>query len=254
MENYFNYFTEIEERFQQRRGGILLLSTLDWALIETWKDAGIPLAAVLRGVDEAFDKYDRRPRKTRKVNSLAYCAQEVLAAAEEMNQAAIGSDREVGEAAEATSADAAQPASGFTPPEVAAFLRKCATSIQKLIAADALPAKAGMSVAAVAAETVESLQHQAAAQEAAGSGKVFSARDFEDLERRLTVMEEKLFAALQTAAPEEILVTIRAEADRELAPYRRKMPSAQVEQLMRQYAHKNLFEKYGLPRLSLFYL
>ena len=49
MENYFNYFTEIEEHFQRRRGGILLLSTLDWALIETWKDAGIPLEAALRG-------------------------------------------------------------------------------------------------------------------------------------------------------------------------------------------------------------
>ena len=89
MENYFNYFTEIEEQFQRRRGGILLLSTLDWALIETWKDAGIPLEAVLRGIDGAFDAYEKRPT-TRKVNSLAYCAQEVLAAAEEMKEAAVG--------------------------------------------------------------------------------------------------------------------------------------------------------------------
>src|SRR6266436_4843670 len=96
MDNYFNYFTEIEEHFQQRRGGILLLSTLDWALIETWKDAGIPLEAALRGVDAAFDKYDQRPSKTRKVNSLAYCAQEVLAAAEDMKEAALGSAREPG--------------------------------------------------------------------------------------------------------------------------------------------------------------
>ena len=79
MENYFNYFTEIEERFLQRRGGGLLLSTLDWALIETWKDAGIPLEAVLRGIDEAFDRYDQRPSKTKKINSLAYCSQQVLA-------------------------------------------------------------------------------------------------------------------------------------------------------------------------------
>ena len=61
MENYFNYFTEIEEHFQRRRGGILLLSTLDWALIETWKDAGIPLEAVLRGIDGAFERYEKRP-------------------------------------------------------------------------------------------------------------------------------------------------------------------------------------------------
>src|SRR6266404_3616594 len=68
------------------------MSTLDWALIETWKDAGIPLEAVLRGIDSAFDSYDRKPAraKTRKVNSLAYCAQEVLVAAEEMKEASVG--------------------------------------------------------------------------------------------------------------------------------------------------------------------
>ena len=68
MENYFNYFTEIEEHFQRRRGGPLLVSTIDWGLIEIWKDAGIPLEAVLRGIDEAFDKYERRPSKTQKIN------------------------------------------------------------------------------------------------------------------------------------------------------------------------------------------
>src|SRR5205814_2576556 len=96
LDNYFNYFTEIEEHFQRRRGSILLLSTLDWALIETWKDAGVPLEAVLRGIDEAFDRYDKRPSKTRKVNSLAYCAQAVLAAAEEMKEAAVGASAATG--------------------------------------------------------------------------------------------------------------------------------------------------------------
>src|SRR5215472_4698616 len=69
-----------------------MLSPLDWALMEVWKDAGIPLEAVIRGIDAAFDKWERRPRHTRKVNSLAYCAQEVLAAAEEMKEAAVGGD------------------------------------------------------------------------------------------------------------------------------------------------------------------
>ena len=90
MDNYFNYFTEIEEHFQRRRGTILLLSTLDWALIETWKSAGVPLEAVLRGIDAAFDKYDERPTKSKKVNSLAYCAQAVLVASEDMKEAAVG--------------------------------------------------------------------------------------------------------------------------------------------------------------------
>ena len=115
MDNYFNYFTEIEEHFQRRRGGILLLSTLDWALIETWKDAGIPLEAVLRGIDAAFDRYDQRPSKTKKVNSLAYCAQEVLAAVEDMKEAAVGTVTET------------KPDRGFEAAEIVVFLRRCAT-------------------------------------------------------------------------------------------------------------------------------
>src|SRR5450755_2741924 len=90
METYFNYFTEIEEHFQRRRGTLLLLSPLDWALMETWKDAGVPLEAVMRGIDTTFEKWERRPRKTRKVNGLAFCAQEIFAATEELNEAAVG--------------------------------------------------------------------------------------------------------------------------------------------------------------------
>src|ERR1700756_1798699 len=92
MQNYFNYFTEIEERFQQRRGSLLMLSTLDWALIETWREEGIPLAAVLRGIDSAFDKYDARKgnARARKINGLAWCAQAVLASMEDMREAAVG--------------------------------------------------------------------------------------------------------------------------------------------------------------------
>ena len=90
METYFNYFTEIEEHFQRRRGTLLLLSPLDWALMETWKDAGIPLEAVLRGIDATFEKWERRPKRFQKVNGLAYCSQEVLTSAEEMKEAAVG--------------------------------------------------------------------------------------------------------------------------------------------------------------------
>jgi hypothetical protein len=87
--NYFNYFTEIEEHFQRARGtGLFLLSPLDWALIESWNNAGVPLEAVLRGIDEAFDKWRSRKVKTQKVNSLAFCAQAVLSEAQIMSGAA----------------------------------------------------------------------------------------------------------------------------------------------------------------------
>lgn len=233
MENYFNYFTEIEERFQRRRGSILMLSTLDWALIETWKDAGIPLDAVLRGIDATFDHYEQRPSKTRKINGLGFCAQEVLAAVEDMKEAAVGTAR------------GAKPERGFDPAEIAAHLRRSAA---KLEAAN-LPYKPGISPQAVAREIARTLVELAA--------KIESKPPLprlEDLERRLTLLEEKLFAILLAVVPDEEVVAVRAQADRELAPYRSKMPPAQIEQLQKQYAHKRLLEKYGVPRLSLFYM
>jgi hypothetical protein len=237
VENYFNYFTEIEEHFQRRRGGGLLLSTLDWALIETWKDAGIPLEAALRGIDAAFDRYDQRPSKSKKVNSLAYCAQEVLASAEAMKEAAVGAVREDGVAEESA-------ARGFEPDEIAAFLRKNADRLERA----ELPKGGSISPDTLARETAATLRGLA---DELAAGKMMR---LEEVERRLTVLEEKLFAALLAGTPDEELVGVRAQADRELAPYRRKMPGAQIEQLLKQYIHKRLLEKYGLPRLSLFYL
>jgi hypothetical protein len=235
VENYFNYFTEIEEHFQQRRGRIHL-SPLDWALIETWKDASIPLEAVLRGIDVAFDKYEQGRSKSQKVNSLAYCAQAVLVAAEEMREAAVG-------AASSTSQN--DRPSGFQTSEISAFLRRNAEQLE----AAKLPEAKGISATPLARETANTLREIATELEIAKA-----LPQLEDLERRLTVAEEKLFAVLLAATPDEQIVTVRAEADRELAPYRRKMPSAQIEQLQKQYVHKRLLEKYGLPRLSLFYL
>ncbi len=239
MENYFNYFTEIEEHFQRRRGGSLLLSTLDWALIETWKDAGIPLEAALRGIDAAFDRYDQRPSKSKKINSLAYCSQEVLAAAENMKEAAVGAARE-GDASEArTGIDR-----GFDPADIAAFLLKNAQRLEQA----KLPAGGSISPAKLALEAAATLRDLADEVTAKKTLRL------EEVERRLTVLEEKLFAALLAGTPDEELVSVHAQADRELAPYRSKIAGAQIEQLLKQYVHKRLLEKYGLPRLSLFYL
>lgn len=233
MENYFNYFTEVEDRYLRRRGGGLLLSTLDWALIETWKDAGIPLEAVLRGIDAAFDKFDQRPSKTKKINNLAYCSQEVLAAAEEMKEATVG----VGAATGQSRAN-----QGFEPETISAFLEQNANELE----AAKIPETARLArvVVSDAAKTLREL----AAQAAKSSGRL------EDLERRLTVLEEKLFAALLTSTPDEEIVSVRAQADRDLAPYRRKMSGPQIDQLQKQYVQKRLLEKYKLPRLSLFYM
>jgi hypothetical protein len=235
VENYFNYFTEIEEHYQRRRGTTLLLSTLDWALIETWKNAGVPLEAVLRGIDESFDKYDQKPTKTKKVNSLAFCSQAVLTAAEDMKEAAVG----------AASPEKSRPEPGFDAAQIAAFLRGSAKLLEKA----KVPESAGFSTGALARETAASLREMASAIE--NSAKL---PRLEDLERRLTVLEEKLFAVLMAATPDDDLVDVRAQADRDLAPYRRNMTAAQIEQLHAQYVRKRVLEQRGVPRLSLFYM
>jgi hypothetical protein len=231
---HFTYFSDIEEHFARRRGSVLMVSTLDWALMETWKEAGIPLEAVLRGIDSTFDRYDARPSKTRKVNSLAYCSQEVLAAAEEMKQAAEG-----------VLASAAEPKdTGFAPQQIAEYLNANAAKLDTSASLAEVSSHAG-SVIGEAAGTLRDL--------ASGLGQTGRA-PLEDMERRLTVMEEKIIAALLASTADDALLSIRAEVDKDVAPYRRKMPSAQVEQLHKQYVHKRLLERYKLPRLSLFYM
>ena len=232
MRNYFNYFTEIEERFQQRRGSILLLSTLDWALIEIWREAGIPLEAVLRGIDAAFDKYDARQKRgrMRKVNGLAWCAQAVMVAAEELHEAAAGT----------APASATQRDTGFEHERVAAHLESAAVA---LLSAQAAAPEA-------CAQTSARLRELAA--EVRGSAD--NGPNLESLERSLTVLEEKLFAALTAAAPEQLLVALKEHAARELAPYRSRMGVVQLRQVEQQFVQKQLLVHYNLPRFSLFYM
>jgi hypothetical protein len=229
VNNYFNYFTEIEERYLKRRGSGLLLSTIDWALIETWKNAGIPLDAVLRGIDESFDKYERRPSRTKKINSLAYCAQEVLGAAEDMQEAAVGATRQK------------ESVPGLGTEEIVTYLNANSGKLRQI--------ESSAQVKSIAEECAISLGELA---EAVKSGSV--SVKLEDLERRMTILEEKLMAVLTVAAPEDQLVKLRTEADREIAPYRSKMPASQIDQLLKQFVHKRLLEQAKMPRLSLFYM
>jgi hypothetical protein len=216
--NYFNYFTEIEEHFQRARGtGLFLLSPLDWALIEAWKNGGIPLEAVLRGIDAAFEKWRKRPAQARihMVNSLAYCAQAITAEAQAMLNAAPATKKE-------TSAP-------FPLEDVRAFLTRNAEALRK----------AG-------------LEETAASLESLDLDALYA--DLEQLEQRLTAIEEKMIARLRASASEEQLFEARRELDRELKPYRSKMTADQLAMLEKKFLERRLLESAALPRLSLFYL
>ena len=234
--NYFNYFTEIEEHFWNKRGAHLLVSPLDWAIMETWQKAGVPLEAALKGIDRAFESYQRSRRGAGKpLKSLAYCTDAVLEAAEESQEAAAG----------------AQPANGkppakepFSREELRAYLERNIALLQKAAEGCAV---AQPSVGALFGEVAVSLS--AAMKRLDLPGRL----DLEDLERRLTILDEKVHAVLVSQASEELLLKIRREVDSQLAAYRRKMKAEQLAVVERQYVQKELLEKYRVPRLSLFY-
>jgi hypothetical protein len=216
-ENYFNYFTEIEEHFQRARGtGLFLLSPIDWALIEAWKNAGIPLEAVLRGIDVAFEKWRARPPRSRihQVNSLAYCTQAVTAEAQAMVDAKPAKRG---------------PAPPFQEGDISAYVRNNA-------------------------EALRSAGHEDLATSVMELDREDTLRDLENLEQRLTSLEEKLIARLRTSASDEQLLEARQVLDRQLKPYRGKMSAEQLAMLERQFLDRRLLEAARLPRLSLFYL
>jgi hypothetical protein len=247
--NYFNYFTEIEDRFQQRRGSLLMLSTLDWALIETWREAGVPLEAVLRGIDAAFDKHDTQAaragaRRQRKVNGLAWCAQAVLDAVEQAREAAIGAAPDPQEARE----------SGFETGRIARYLNRNAELLEAVAKNRGGAAAGAADVGSPIAETAARLRTIAGELAVSSVDAGCASLNLEDLDRTLTVLEEKLYSALLAGAPEDQLVALRAQADRELAPYRGKMQAMQIRQVQQQLLQKRLLEAHALPRLSLFYM
>ena len=235
--NYFNYFTEIEEYFWKKRGAHLLVSPLDWAIMEAWQKAGVPLEAALKGIDRAFESYGRSRRGAGKaLKSLAYCTDAVLEAAEENREAAAGS---------APKSGLAKAAESFSREELKIYFAKNVARLEK--AADKGQTKRP-ELESRLREIARALENSTALLDAPG------ALDLEDLERHLTVLDEKLYAVLTSHAGEDLLLRIRREADGQLAPYRRKMKAEQLALVEKQYTQKCLLEEFGLPRLSLYFM
>jgi hypothetical protein len=233
--NYFNYFTEIENYFWKKRGAHLLVSPLDWAIMETWQKAGVPLDAVLKGIDSAFESYQRSRRGAGKpLKSLAYCTDAVLEAAEEQLEAAAGRAPKNGKAAK-------EP---FSREELREYFAKNVARIAAV--ADGGTFGQG-EFAGRLREIAQSLNEMETLLDSPG------ALDLEDLERRLTILDDKLQALLVSHASEETMLKIRREMDGQLAAYRRKMKAEQIALVEKQYVQKRLLEEFRLPRLSLYY-
>jgi hypothetical protein len=239
MMNYFNYFTEIEGEFVKRRGSHMLVSPLDWTLIETWKNRGIPLHIVLRGINSSFDGYEQRLNRGRKVNSLFFCQQEVEALFQAYVESRVGAANGAGSGAAQNGNGAAQ----FAPATIIEFLKEQCEALWRMEAkqTDAIFRETLTRVSERLLQIVEDME---------SSGVVLP----ELLEMDLMMIEEVILDGLREHAGEERLGQLRKEAEEKLRRYKQSMEREVYEQTIDNFVAQRLREINAVPRLSLFYL
>jgi hypothetical protein len=242
--NYFNYFTEIEDAFVRRRGKHLLISSLDWALIETWKEMDIPLHGALRGIEKAFDSWESKPRK-RSVKSLLYCQEEVEAQFAEWREARVGA----GESEEQTQNGEWPKKEGEGPFTRDAILEHMKQGRISLVATRARRIKTGEDDFSDALERAAALLAELEKDLAPTT-----LLDAQKLETSLTGLERMLSDAVRSVASAPELATLEREVKEQLKPYRKQMEPAVYQQTFDNLLLKRLREQFGVPRLSLFYL
>ena len=242
--NYFNYFTEIEDTFIRRRGKHLLLSPMDWALIESWKEMGVPLHVALRGIERAFDSYNAKPRR-RTVKSLLYCQEEVEAQFGEWQEAQVGAHaKDNGESVSKTTVD--DKHLPFPRPAILEHIKNARNSLLAVCDERKKSRKDDFcdTLSRVAARLRELEEDFASAKRP----------DAEKLEESLTALEKMLDQAMLSNLSARELAATRVAAEEQLQPYRSRMERPVFEQTLENLLLKRLRDMHGLPRLSLFYL
>jgi signal transduction histidine kinase len=246
--NYYNYFSEVEETFVRRRGKHLHLGSVDWALIESWKEMGVPLHVVINGIESAFDSYNAKPRK-RSVKTLMYCQEEVEAQYAEWLESQLGAKAEDQQDTEPV-ADKGYDADAHLPFPRAAILQYMARSRNALeqICEERKTARRDDGLCEAIRRAV--LRLCELEKDFARAARP----DAEQLEDALTRLEKMLDDALNASTPEAELSAARAETEAQLHAYRDRMEKSTYEQTLSNLLLKRLRDQYGVPRLSLFYL
>jgi len=237
--NYFSYFSEIEDTFIRRRGKHLMLSPIDWALIESWKERGVPLHVAVRGIEHAFDSFDAKKHK-RTVKTLLYCQEEVEAQYAEWLESRVGSH----DAADVDTDSQSTDKSPFSRDAVLSHLQRSLESIKERSEQSAQPLELRESLGR-AASLLDDIRDEY---------ENALAMDTRKLETSLSGIDRMLDEAIRSAIPEDQLATMTAEVESQLKPYKRQMDKAAFEQTYTNLLRKRLREHFDVPRLSLFYL
>jgi signal recognition particle GTPase len=237
--NYFNYFSEIEETFIRRRGRNLLLSPLDWALIETWQERGIPLRIVLRGIEKVFDGVDKQPAQKRTVKSLIYCREEIEVQHAEWLKTQVGKngDRKIQDSKFKiqNSEQSNLPKNDlFSDEAIAAHLEKVSVDLNK----------ARQKSEGELRETLDNVSKQLISLKQNSQETAALEKSLEQLD---TLVDESLLKYSETEK-------LKAEIEKQIASYKNKMEAEVYRRTFDLMLLKRLREKGEIPRLSLFYL
>ncbi len=230
--NYFNYFTEIEETFIRRRGRNLLLSPLDWALIETWQERGIPLHIVLCGIERVFDSVDKQPPRKRSVKGLFYCKEEIEAQYAEWLDSQVGKTTVSSSTFQVSSSETKSEL--FSDDVIETHLDKVLLELKtaKNKFKDELR------------ETLERVENRLAElRENFSNVETLE----ESLEKLDALVDDSLLHSFSTD-------NLKSEIEKNLASYRNKMDAEVYQRTFDLMILKRLREQAEIPRLSLFYL
>lgn len=241
--NYFNYFTEVEDEFVRRRGKPLLISPLDWALVESWQNAGIPLHIVLRSINETFDAYDKRVHKRQKINSIFYCQQAVESNFAEYRLSQVGGGKAPDSSLTPSEGGGAGP---FSKSELLDFLGRCNREL--LGAAEEAHRQSRLELEDALTRSRARLDE--IAREIEGSVSV----DTEALERDLDSLDRMIVENVRMGMSEEAINDLRKEAKSQLRSYKKKMDKEIYEQTVENFVARRFREISHVPRLSLFYM
>ncbi len=240
--NYYNYFTEVEEHFVRRRGKHLYVSPLDWSLIATWRDSGVPLNVALRGIDKAMDSFYSRPRRSsERCSTLFYCHDTVMAEFARHLESRVGEQQANTDAAQTNSG---RNTEGPDKESVLRFLDARAGEIEGL--------RPKLQEWETAVEAIQRVTDRL--MEIARNLESDALFDTESLERDLGILDELLVAGLRSALSEEEREEWEQEAKRELKVYKKRLPKETYAKILENFRRTKTHRHFEVGELSLFAL
>lgn len=219
----------------RRRGRNLLLSPVDWALMESWEKRGVPLRIILTTIDEVFDKAGTDPDKAASIRSLSYCRDAVEARYRSWREGRVGAESTKAGAGTAANEPPEAPGGGDVSLREGGHIEAAIRRLESLS-----PSLAG-AAADAASRAVGILNESVEAGDSSAE---------EVLDRIDGLIDDDLFNAVDPGTLDGALAQAGQEAGGKPAAMDENEYRRAVELLFR----KKLRDESGIPRLSLFHL